>query len=49
MIVSYVRSGRPRQLIEMNENSRCSIVFHVLVPGKKWLTWIARSSLSASR
>lgn len=24
--------------IEMNENSRCSTLFHLLVPGGKWLT-----------
>jgi hypothetical protein len=28
MTVSYERSGLPRQLIEMNEKSRCSILFH---------------------
>ncbi len=32
-IVSKVRSGRPRQFIEMKENRRCSILFHLLVPG----------------
>jgi hypothetical protein len=25
----FVRRGRPRQLIEMNENKRCSTLFHV--------------------
>ena len=47
--VSYVRSGLPRQFIVMNENTRCSILFHLLVPGGKWLTWIGRRSLSARR
>ena len=47
-IVSYVRSGRPRQLMEMKEKSRCSILFHLLVPGGKWLTRNDRPSLSAS-
>jgi hypothetical protein len=42
-IVSLVRSGLPRQLIEMNENRRCSTLFHLLVPGGKWLTWHDRS------
>ena len=40
-MVSFERSGRPRQFIVMNENSRCSILFHLLVPGGKWLTRIA--------
>jgi len=39
MTVSKVRRGRPRQLIEMNENRRCSTLFHLLVPDGKWLTW----------
>ena len=33
--VWYVRNGFPRQLMVMNENSRCSILFHLLVPGGK--------------
>ncbi|HEX7843094.1 MAG TPA: hypothetical protein VF469_36725, partial [Kofleriaceae bacterium] len=41
-----MRSGRPRQLMEMNENSRCSTLFHLLVPGGKWLTRMAMPSLS---
>ena len=28
-------SGLPRQLPVMNENRRCSILFHLLVPGGK--------------
>ena len=36
-VVSYrnpcVVSGRPRQLMDMCENMRCSILFHLLVPG----------------
>jgi hypothetical protein len=47
--VSNVRRGRPRQLIEMKENNLCSTLFHLLVPGGKWLTWIEMSSLFASR
>src|SRR5580693_5247370 len=47
--VSYERNGRPRQLIEMKEKSRCSTLFHLLVPGGKWLTWIAMPSLSDTR
>jgi hypothetical protein len=30
----------PRQLIVMNENKRCSVLFHLLVPGGKWQTVI---------
>ena len=33
--VSKVRSGRPRQFCVMWQNSRCSILFHLLVPGGK--------------
>ena len=33
--VSSVRSGVPRQFIVMNEKSRCSTLFHLLVPGGK--------------
>src|ERR1035441_193423 len=29
-------SGRPRQFIVIKLNSRCSILFHLLVPGGKW-------------
>ncbi len=48
MAVSYERRVT-RQLLELNENCRCSTLFHLLVPGGKWLTWIATSSLSATR
>jgi hypothetical protein len=34
-IVSRSRSGSPRQLEEMKEKSRCSTLFHLLVPGGK--------------
>ena len=37
-IVSKVRSGLPRQFSVMWQNNRCSILFHLLVPGGKWLT-----------
>jgi hypothetical protein len=30
--VSYERSGRPRQLSEMNEKRRCSTLFHCWFP-----------------
>jgi hypothetical protein len=35
---SWLVSGRPRQLKVMCENSRCSILFHLEVPGGKWQT-----------
>jgi len=38
----------PRQLMEMKENSRCSILFHLLVPGGKWLTDISIQRASAN-
>ena len=39
--------GRPRQFMEMWENSRCSILFHLLVPGGRWQTVMARPVLAA--
>jgi hypothetical protein len=33
-----VSGGRPRQFIEMWENGRCSILFHLPVPGGGWHT-----------
>src|SRR6266852_5700853 len=38
----------PRQLRLMYEKSRCSIVFHLLVPGGKWLVVIVRPVRLAS-
>src|SRR5438552_15862751 len=38
MIVSREISGLPLQFIVMNENRRCSILFHFEVPGGKWHT-----------
>ncbi len=32
----WLVSGRARQLREICENSRCSILFHLEVPGGKW-------------
>ena len=34
-IIAWVSSGCPRQFRLMKENSRCSILFHLLVPGGK--------------
>ena len=52
-MTSWLVSGRSRQFIEMWENSRCSILFHLEVPGGKWQTVIcspvsrARSAIPA--
>ena len=45
---SFVISGRARQVRVMWQNSRCSILFHLLVPGGKWHTVIS-SPVSAAR
>jgi hypothetical protein len=47
-ITAKLTSGRPRQLRLMYENSRCSILFHLLVPGGKWQTVILRPVRFAS-
>jgi hypothetical protein len=39
-ITSWLTSGRPRQFIEIALNSRCSIRFHLEVPGGRWQTVI---------
>ena len=39
--------GPARQFMEMWENSRCSILFHLLVPGGRWQTVMARPVLAA--
>src|ERR1700761_3242790 len=41
-------SGRPRQFWVMKLKSRCSILFHLLVPGGKWQTINCRPNSSAS-
>jgi hypothetical protein len=33
-MTSWLVSGRPRQFMVMWENSRCSILFHLEVPGQ---------------
>ena len=42
-MTSWLVRGRPRQFIEMWENSRCSILFHLLVPGGRWQTVICQA------
>jgi hypothetical protein len=49
LINGIFRVGRfASQFMLMNENSRCSILFHVLVPGGKWQTEISIPSSFAS-
>ncbi len=51
MMTSWLVSGRPRQFIEMWANSRCSMAFHLEVPGGKWQQVIsspARAAKAAS-
>jgi len=42
MMTSWETSGRPRQFMVIAENSRCFILFHLLVPGGTdlLLSWI---------
>ena len=48
-MTSWLTSGWPRQFWVMNENRRCSIWFHLLVPGGKWQTEISKPVSFASR
>jgi hypothetical protein len=46
MMTSWLVSGRPRQFLEMKLNSRCSILFHLEVPGQcRCLTQVTIASL----
>src|SRR5665811_2251416 len=47
-IVSWLVRGLPCQLRVIWENSRCSILFHLLVPGGRWQTLISRPVSAAS-
>ena len=38
----WLIKGRPRQFMVICENSLCSILFHLLVPGGRWQTVIVR-------
>ncbi len=46
---SRLVSGRPRQFCVMWQNIRCSILFHLLVPGGKWQIPTRNPVSSASR
>jgi len=47
-ITSCDTSGLPLQFMVMKLNRRCSILFHLLVPGGRWRTAISRPVSSAS-
>src|SRR5215510_1396906 len=49
IITSWLTKGLPRQFWLIKENRRCSILFHLLVPGGKWHTEISKPVSSASR
>jgi hypothetical protein len=48
-MTSRLSKGCPRQWAVMWQNIRCSILFHLLVPGGKWLTLTRRPLSSAKR
>src|SRR5215475_11950350 len=48
MMTSWLIRGLPRQFWLRNENRRCSILFHLLVPGGKWQMEISNPVSSAS-
>src|SRR4029434_10334143 len=45
---SRLTNGRPRQFSVMWQNIRCSILFHLLVPGGKWHTEMCSPISSAN-
>src|SRR5665647_856107 len=47
-MTSWLVRWRPRQFIEMWENSRCSILFHFDVPGGRWHTVMVRPVSAAN-
>src|SRR4051812_50014589 len=47
-MISRLTSGRPRQFCVTWQNRRCSILFHLLVPGGKWHTWTVSPVRSAT-
>src|SRR6266702_653450 len=48
MMTSWEISGRPRQFMVIAENSRCSIRFHLLVPGGRCATVMSRPASAAN-
>jgi hypothetical protein len=47
-MTSWLTKGLPRQFWLMKENKRCSILFHLLVPGGKWHTEMCKPVSSAN-
>src|ERR1035438_9446699 len=47
-MTSRLISGLPRQFCVMREKRRCSILFHLLVPGGKWQTAMLSALASAN-
>jgi hypothetical protein len=48
MMTWWLARGRARQVRVMWQNSRCSILFHLEVPGGKWQTVISSPACAAS-
>src|SRR6202011_2573954 len=46
---SWLTRGRPRQFMVIAENRRCSILFHLEVPGGKWQQVTRSPASSANR
>ena len=49
MTTSWDSRGRPRQFRLIAENSRCSILFHLEVPGGRWQTVTFEAGLGGER
>ena len=49
MMAWWLTSGLPRQFCVMKANSRCSILFHLLVPGGRWQTVIGQAEFVGER
>src|SRR6266404_3201704 len=45
---AWLRNGLPRQFLVMWHNIRCSILFHLLVPGGKWQIVMRNPVVSAN-
>ena len=48
-MTAWLTRGLPRPFWLMKANRRCSILFHLLVPGGRWQTSMVRPVSSASR
>src|SRR5687767_4432795 len=49
MMTWWLTSGLPRQFCEIKAKRRCSMRFHLLVPGGRWVTCTDRPVSSAKR